>query len=236
MTEINKALAIKIEVVKQILADITANYELTTLASSYGAEDMVLMDLICKFAPEIDIFTLDTGRLPKETYDVMQEAKAHYKRDVKVYFPDAAEVEAFVTEQGPNAFYNSVELRKQCCGIRKVKPLKRALEGKKAWLTGMRRSQAVTRSELPVSEWDETFGLQKFSPLTDWSNGDVWAYIKAFDVPYNKLHDQGVASIGCAPCTRAITAGEDIRAGRWWWENPESKECGLHVKASTLEK
>jgi len=236
MTTINDALAVKVEAVKQILADITTDYKLATLASSYGAEDMVLMDLICKFAPEIEIFTLDTGRLPKETYEVMQEAKGHYNRDVKVYFPDATEVEAFVSQKGPNAFYDSVELRKQCCGIRKVKPLKRALAGKKAWLTGMRRSQAVTRSELPVSEYDEGFGLQKFSPLTDWSNGDVWAYIKAFDVPYNKLHDQGVASIGCAPCTRAITAGEDIRAGRWWWENPESKECGLHVKASTLEK
>jgi len=234
MTTINDALTVKVEAVKQLLADITTEYELATLASSYGAEDMVLMDLICKFAPEIEVFTLDTGRLPKETYDVMQEAKAHYDKDVTVYFPDATELETFVTDKGPNAFYDSVELRKQCCGIRKVKPLKRALAGKKAWLTGMRRSQAVTRSELPVSEYDETFGLQKFSPLTDWSNGDVWAYIKAFDVPYNKLHDQGVASIGCAPCTRAITAGEDIRAGRWWWENPESKECGLHVKASKI--
>jgi len=236
MTTINEALTAKVEAVKQVLADITTDYDVATLASSYGAEDMVLMDLICKFAPEIEIFTLDTGRLPKETYEVMQEAKAHYNSDVKVYFPDATEIEVFITEKGPNAFYDSVELRKQCCGLRKVKPLKRALAGKKAWLTGMRRTQAVTRSELPVSEWDEGFGLQKFSPLTDWSNGDVWAYIKAFDVPYNKLHDQGVASIGCAPCTRAITAGEDIRAGRWWWENPESKECGLHVKASTLDK
>jgi len=235
MPEISEKLTNKIDAVKQVLADITANYQSATLASSYGAEDMVVMDLICKFAPDIEIFTLDTGRLPKETYDVMQEAKVHYGREVTVYFPDANDVEAFVTEQGPNAFYNSVELRKQCCGIRKVKPLKRALAGKQAWLTGMRRSQAVTRSELPVSEYDEGFGLQKFSPLTDWSNGDVWAYIKAFDVPYNKLHDQGVASIGCAPCTRAITAGEDIRAGRWWWENPESKECGLHVKATKLE-
>jgi len=236
MTIINEALTAKVEAVKQVLAEIETDYNLATLASSYGAEDMVLMDLISKFSPQIEIFTLDTGRLPKETYDVMQEAKLHYNREVKVYFPNADDVEDYVTTQGPNAFYDSVELRKQCCGIRKVKPLKRALAGKKAWLTGMRRSQAVTRSELPVSEWDEGFGLQKFSPLTDWSNGDVWAYIKAFDVPYNKLHDQGVASIGCAPCTRAITAGEDIRAGRWWWENPESKECGLHVKASTLDK
>lgn len=231
MTDINEKLAAKIEAVKQVLTEISVNYPPATLASSYGAEDMVLMDLICKFAPEIEIFTLDTGRLPKETYEVMQQAKVHYNREVKVYFPDAENIEKYVTEQGPNAFYDSIDLRKECCGIRKVKPLKRALADKKAWLTGMRRKQAVTRSELPVSEWDESFGLQKFSPLTDWSNGDVWAYIRAFDVPYNKLHDQGVASIGCAPCTRAITAGEDIRAGRWWWENPESKECGLHVKA-----
>lgn len=231
MTNINEKLAEKIEAVKHVLTEIVADSNPATLASSYGAEDMVLMDLICKFAPEIEIFTLDTGRLPKETYEVMQQAKAHYNREVKVYFPDATDVEDFVTHQGPNAFYDSVELRKQCCGIRKVKPLKRALAGKKAWLTGMRRTQAVTRSELPVSERDEEHGLQKFSPLTDWSNGDVWAYIRGFDVPYNALHDQGYASIGCAPCTRAISAGEDIRAGRWWWENPESKECGLHVKA-----
>ncbi len=231
MTEIKEKLAVKIEAVKTLLASIVTDYKSATFASSYGAEDMVLMDLICKFAPEIEIFTLDTGRLPKETYNVMQEAKARYNVDVKVYFPEASDVEQYVTQYGPNAFYDSVELRKQCCAMRKVKPLKRALEDKDAWLTGMRRSQAVTRSELPVSERDEDHGLQKFSPLTDWSNGDVWAYIRAFDVPYNKLHDQGFASIGCEPCTRAITVGEDIRAGRWWWENPESKECGLHVKA-----
>jgi len=234
MPEISEKLVIKVEAIKQVLADIMANYNPATLASSFGAEDMVLQDLICKFAPEIEIFTLDTGRLPKETYDVMQQVKAYYEQQVKVYFPDATDVEAYITQQGPNAFYNSTDLRKQCCGMRKVKPLKRALAGKKAWLTGMRRSQAVTRSELPVSEWDEDHGLQKFSPLTDWSNGDVWAYIKAFNVPYNKLHDQGYASIGCAPCTRAITAGEDIRAGRWWWENPDSKECGLHVKTTKI--
>jgi phosphoadenosine phosphosulfate reductase len=231
MSEIKEKLAIKIDAVKSLLTSIVQDYDVATFASSYGAEDMVLMDLISKYAPEIEIFTLDTGRLPKETYIVMQQAKARYNIDVKVYFPEASDVEQYVTHNGPNAFYDSVDLRKQCCGIRKVKPLKRALTGKDAWLTGMRRSQAVTRSELPVSERDEDHGLQKFSPLTDWSNGDVWAYIKAFDVPYNTLHDQGFASIGCEPCTRAITAGEDIRAGRWWWENPESKECGLHVKA-----
>ena len=231
MTEINEKLQLKIDAVKQLLEQIAADYSPAVLATSYGAEDMVLMDLIAKFAPQIGIFTLDTGRLPKETYDLMQQAKKHYQLNVEVYYPDTLSIEQFVTHNGPNAFYDSVDLRKQCCGIRKVAPLNRALAGKKAWLTGMRRSQSVTRNELPVSEWDADHELQKFSPLTDWSNGEVWKYIRAFDVPFNELHNQGYASIGCAPCTRAITPGEDIRAGRWWWENPETKECGLHVKA-----
>jgi phosphoadenosine phosphosulfate reductase len=231
MTDIKPALGNKIEAVIEVLKEIERDYSPAVLATSFGAEDMVLLDLICKHAPGIEVFTLDTGRLPKETYELMQEVKTHYQKEVQVYYPDTAQIEAFVTSNGPNAFYDSVEMRKQCCGIRKVQPLNRALTGKKAWLTGMRRSQSVTRAELPVSEWDEDHGLQKFSPLTDWSNGNVWAYIRAFEVPYNKLHDEGYASIGCAPCTRAITAGEDIRAGRWWWENPETKECGLHVKS-----
>ncbi len=231
MTDIKPALAEKIEAVIEVLKEIERDYSPAVLATSFGAEDMVLLDLICKHAPAIEVFTLDTGRLPKETYELMQTVKTHYNKEVQVFYPDTSQIEAFVTSNGPNAFYDSVEMRKQCCGIRKVQPLNRALADKKAWLTGMRRSQSVTRSELPVSEWDEDHGLQKFSPLTDWSNGNVWAYIRAFEVPYNKLHDEGYASIGCAPCTRAITAGEDIRAGRWWWENPETKECGLHVKS-----
>ncbi len=230
MVEINKQLTAKIDDVKQILANIISAYMPATLASSYGAEDMVLMDLICKFASEIEIFTLDTKRIPQETYKLMQQANLHYKQKVAVYFPDSADVEAYVSEKGLNAFYDSVELRKQCCDIRKVRPLKVALTGKKAWLTGMRRAQAVTRREIPVSERDDDHGLQKFSPLIEWSDNDVWTYIRAFDVPYNALHDKGYASIGCEPCTRAITVGEDVRAGRWWWENPASKECGLHVK------
>lgn len=231
MSEIQEARAAKVDAAIAVLKEIEQQYSPAILASSFGAEDMVLMDLICKHAPGIEIFTLDTGRLPKETYELMQQLTSHYDKKVQVFYPDATDIEKFVTTNGPNAFYDSIELRKQCCGIRKVAPLKRALQGKKAWLTGMRRSQSVTRAELPVSEWDEDHGLQKFSPLTDWSNGDVWAYIKAFDVPYNKLHDEGYASIGCAPCTRAIAMGEDIRAGRWWWEDPENKECGLHVKS-----
>jgi phosphoadenosine phosphosulfate reductase len=232
MSEIKPAFAAKIDAVIAVLKDIEQNYLPATLATSFGAEDMVLMDLVCKHAPGIDIFTLDTGRLPRETYELMQTLNSHYDKKVEVFFPNTVEVESFVTHSGPNAFYDSVELRKQCCGIRKVVPLNRALSGKKAWITGMRRSQSVTRSELPVLEWDDDHGLQKFSPLTDWSNGNVWAYLRAFDVPYNKLHDEGYASIGCAPCTRAITMGEDIRAGRWWWEDPENKECGLHVKSN----
>lgn len=231
MTEINEKLQTKIDDAITLLRDIAADYSPAVFATSYGAEDMVLTDLICKYAPGIAIFTLDTGRLPKETYELMQIVKNQYQNEVQVYYPDTISIENFVTQNGPNAFYDSVELRKTCCGIRKVAPLKRALENKKAWLTGMRRSQSVTRHELPISEWDDTHNLQKFSPLTDWSNSDVWKYIRTFKLPYNKLHDEGYASIGCAPCTRAITPGEDIRAGRWWWENPENKECGLHVKA-----
>lgn len=231
MTEISEKLQTKIAAAITLLQAIETDYAPAVLATSYGAEDMVLTDLICKHAPGIEIFTLDTGRLPEATYELMQTVKNHYQRDVQIYYPDTASLESFVTQNGPNAFYDSVDLRKTCCGIRKVAPLKRALTGKKAWLTGMRRSQSVTRKELPVSEWDADHALQKFSPLTDWSNGEIWKYIRAFDVPYNKLHDEGYASIGCAPCTRAITPGEDIRAGRWWWENPENKECGLHVKA-----
>ncbi len=232
MTEITEKLQHKIDAAVTLLKEIEQDYSPAVMASSFGAEDMVLLDLIWKHAPGIEIFTLDTGRLPKETYDLMQSVKERYQREVHIFFPDAATIESFVTHNGPNAFYDSVELRKQCCGIRKVAPLKRALEDRKAWITGMRRSQSVTRNELPVSEWDPDHELQKFSPLTDWSNGEVWKYIRAFDVPYNALHDEGYASIGCAPCTRAITPGEDIRAGRWWWENPETKECGLHVKSN----
>jgi phosphoadenosine phosphosulfate reductase len=231
MTEISEKLQIKVDAAIALLQEIAADYSPAILATSYGAEDMVLTDLICKHAPDIEIFTLDTGRLPEETYELMQTVRNHYQHDVQVFYPDTASIEKFVTQNGPNAFYDSVEFRKTCCGIRKVEPLQRALADKKAWLTGMRRTQSVTRNELPVSEWDDAHKLQKFSPLTDWSNGEVWKYIRAFDVPYNKLHDEGYASIGCAPCTRAITPGEDIRAGRWWWENPENKECGLHVKA-----
>ncbi len=212
-----------------LLNEIATDFAPATLANSFGVEDMVLMDMICRHELSIGIFSLDTGRLPEQTYALMDEAQRRYQRMIEVYFPDPDDVERFVREEGSNAFYRSVALRKACCGIRKVAPLRRALAGRRAWITGLRREQAPTRERQPLREWDEGNGLEKFNPLVDWSHDDVWAYVRAFEVPYNALHDQGYPSIGCAPCTRAITVGEDLRAGRWWWENPESKECGLHV-------
>jgi phosphoadenosine phosphosulfate reductase len=220
----------KIEAAQALLLDLGRHYSPVAFANSFGAEDMVLTDLICKHAPDIGIFTLDTGRLPAETYTLMQETLQRYGQRIVPYFPEHQPVEQYLREHGPNGFYESVELRKRCCYIRKVEPLKRALQGKKAWITGLRREQAPTRTDLGVKEWDEGNGLQKFNPLIDWTHQDIWDYIHHFAVPYNALHDQHYPSIGCAPCTRAISVGEDIRAGRWWWETPESKECGLHVK------
>jgi phosophoadenylyl-sulfate reductase (thioredoxin)/thioredoxin-dependent adenylylsulfate APS reductase len=223
------ALQQKIEQVKAVLAAAVRDFSPVTFANSLGAEDMVLTDLIAKHQPDIEMFSLDTGRLPQETYDLMQEVRKRYGVPLKIYFPDSKAVEAYVAQNGVNGFYDSVEARKGCCFVRKVEPLRRALRGKKAWITGMRRDQAVTRGTLEVSAYDAELGLQKFNPLLDWTNKEVWAYIRQYDVPYNKLHDQFYPSIGCAPCTRSVTPGEDIRSGRWWWENPENKECGLHV-------
>ncbi len=219
----------KIEQVKQVLADAVSDYATVTFANSLGAEDMVLTDIIAKFHPEISMFSLDTGRLPQETYDLMQAVREYYSLPLQVYFPEHVQVEQLVQRIGMNGFYDSVENRKGCCHVRKVVPLNRALSGKKAWITGMRRDQAVTRGGLEVSSFDADHGMQKINPLLDWSNAEVWEYIKQNDVPYNKLHDRFYPSIGCAPCTRSVTPGEDIRSGRWWWENPENKECGLHV-------
>jgi phosphoadenosine phosphosulfate reductase len=221
----------KVEGVKALLSKIEKDFAPAAFASSFGAEDMVLLDLIVRSAPGIEIFTLDTGRLPEETYALMKKVSERYGVKVRVYFPEAREVEEYVQQHGPNAFYESVELRKSCCHIRKVEPLKRALKDKKAWVTGMRREQSATRGDIAQSEFDQDHGLYKFNPLYDWAEKEVWAYIRANNVPYNALHDKGYASIGCAPCTRAITPGEDLRAGRWWWEDAQNKECGLHRKS-----
>ncbi len=224
------ALDEKTAAAKALLARIAAEFAPAAFASSLGAEDMVLTDLIVREGLGIEIFSLDTGRLPAETYDLMHQVQQHYGLKLKLYYPKHQLVEAYTRENGINAFYDSVELRKACCHVRKVEPLRRALAGKKAWITGMRAQQSATREGLPLQQFDEANGLEKFNPLSAWTEREVWAYIRIHGVPYNKLHDRFYPSIGCAPCTRAVSPGEDVRAGRWWWENPESKECGLHVK------
>jgi phosphoadenosine phosphosulfate reductase len=218
-----------VDATRQTLARIAADFSPAVFASSLAAEDMVLTDMILKAQLPIAIFSLDTGRLHAETLDVLAKVKATYGKDIAVYRPQPEAVEQYVATHGLNAFYDSVEMRRECCRIRKVEPLGRALAGNKAWVTGQRRAQSATRAELHVQEDDAAHGMAKFNPLADWSEEDVWNYIRDNAVPYNALHDQGYPSIGCQPCTRAIEPGEDVRAGRWWWENPESKECGLHM-------
>ncbi|MCP9760941.1 phosphoadenylyl-sulfate reductase [Aquitalea sp. S1-19] len=226
----------KLSHTRALLQDIAANEASVVLANSLGAEDMVLTDLIADMRLPIGIFSLDTGRLPAQTYDLMQTMTERYPAyPLQVFFPDSQAIETWVAQHGINAFYQSVELRKACCEVRKLQPLRRALAGHSAWVTGLRREQSVTRLDMSEREPDTAHGLMKYSPLLDWSEADVWAYIRQHGVPYNALHDRHYPSIGCAPCTRAISVGEDVRAGRWWWENPESKECGLHGKVSPLK-
>lgn len=224
------ALHQKIEAARTLLRRIAREFSPAAFSSSLGAEDMVLTDLIFTNGLAIDVFTLDTGRLPAETYTLMDAIAVRYGTRLRVLFPRAEAVESYVNDHGINGFYDSVDLRMACCHMRKVEPLRRALTGKLAWVTGLRREQSVTRSELALEALEPEHGLMKFNPLADWSHEEVWAYIRTRQVPYHALHDRGYPSIGCAPCTRAVTAGEDIRAGRWWWENSESKECGLHLQ------
>jgi len=205
-------------------------------ATSLGLEDQVLTDMIARTARRIPIFTLDTGRLFPETYDLIERTCRQYGLHIRVCFPEAARVTRMVEEHGINLFRKSVELRKLCCRVRKVEPLKKALAGLEAWIVGLRSGQAATRSVVKVVDWDEANGLLKISPLADWSLEDVWRYIRARNVPYNPLHDRGFPSIGCACCTRAVRPGEDIRAGRWWWELPEHRECGLHTGQAAREE
>jgi phosphoadenosine phosphosulfate reductase len=200
------------------------------LACSFQAEESVLIDMMSRVrGADFRLFTLDTGRLNQETYDCMDAIRARYGISLEVYFPDALKVQDMVRTHGLNLFYNSVEERKLCCAVRKVEPLNRALKGLAAWMTGLRREQAVTRTAVGKVELDADHGnIVKINPLVDWSYDDVWKYIRENNVPFNRLHKQGYPSIGCAPCTRAVQPGEDSRSGRWWWENPETKECGLH--------
>ncbi|MDP9498397.1 MAG: phosphoadenylyl-sulfate reductase [Thermoproteota archaeon] len=200
------------------------------LASSFGAEDVILIDMMVKINKEkAKIFTLDTGRLNQETYDVMDAIRKKYDIEIEVYFPEQRETEEMVKIKGMNLMYESVENRKLCCEIRKVHPLNRALSKLDGWITGLRREQAITRANIYKLEIDSSHGnIAKINPLADWTNEMIWDYIHKNNVPYNKLHDSGYPSIGCEPCTRAVHRGEDPRAGRWWWENATQKECGLH--------
>lgn len=211
------------------LERVAQEFSPAVFASSLAAEDMVLTDLILRAGLPIGIFSLETGRLHPETLAMVERVQQRYGYEIALFRPQPQAVQAYVAQKGVNAFYDSVELRKECCHIRKVEPLGRALQGKKAWITGQRRAQSSTRAELAVQEDDAAHGMQKFNPLADWSEQEVWDYLRQHEVPYNPLHDQGYPSIGCEPCTRAIQPGEDVRAGRWWWENPDSKECGLHL-------
>jgi len=199
-----------------------------TFATSLGAEDQVITCMIAHTDKSANIITLDTGRVFPETYDLLHRTVNRYGLAIKSYYPDTAQVEEMVNSKGINLFYESIENRKLCCHVRKIVPLQRALKGMDAWITGLRRDQSVTRTGLKIVEWDEINGLIKINPLLEWTEEQVWDYIKANNIPYNKLHDQGFPSIGCQPCTRAVEKGEDLRAGRWWWEMPDSKECGLH--------
>lgn len=232
------ALRSKVDAARALLVRVVRDHPSTVFTTSFGAEDMVLFDLIAGFddasgsaMKPIVIATLDTGRLPDETYRLWQEATRRYRRKVEAYFPEAPAVERFVRIHGINAFYDSLAERKACCHIRKVEPLARALSGREAWITGMRRAQSSTRADLAIEAYDDEHRLMKFSPLADWSEVDTWDYLRARDVPVNELHARGYPSIGCAPCTRAVAPGEDVRAGRWWWESADAKECGLHAKA-----
>jgi phosphoadenosine phosphosulfate reductase len=225
----NAELQAKVERLNVLLDSIAQRHANVKLASSLAAEDMLLTHAILSRDVKIGIFSLNTGRLHAETLGMLDRVKERYGYDIEQFHPLPEAVEEYVRDHGLNAFYESVDLRKSCCGIRKVEPLNRALKDVSAWVTGQRREQSVTRVELHEEEHDAPRNIAKFNPLADWTEADVWAYLKAFDVPVNPLHARGYPSIGCEPCTRAIRPGEDSRAGRWWWESRDTKECGLHI-------
>jgi phosphoadenosine phosphosulfate reductase len=212
------------------LRNAVADYGRVCYASSLGPESIVLTDLIWQGVPEIGIFSVDTGRLYPETHELIDRLQRRYGRVLRLYSPETAPLQEWVGAHGINGFRDSVALRHGCCAIRKVEPFRRAVAGHGAWVTGIRRGQSASRALAAPVEWDGAFGLHKLSPLLDWSESDVWTYIRRKHLPYHELHDRGYPSIGCAPCTRAVQPGEDARAGRWWWERAESRECGLHPR------
>lgn len=222
-------LAQKSAVLKQRLSDISKRFSDVRFATSLAAEDMVVTDAISKANASIKLFTLATGRLHQETEDMVQMTEDHYGVTIEKVYPQESDIQAFIDQYGMNGFYDGEEPKKACCGARKIKPLNAALLGADAWITGQRREQSTTRTELNFEELDDARGIAKFNPLFDWTEADIWAYIKQENVPIHPLHLKGYPSIGCEPCTRQVKKGEDIRAGRWWWLQSDSKECGLHV-------
>jgi phosphoadenosine phosphosulfate reductase len=221
----------RVAATRERLAAIARNHAPAAFASSFGAEDMVLVDLIARGRlTRIEVLTLDTGRLPRETHALIETVRERYGLPIASHAPRVEAVEAYVAKHGLDGFYDSLDARKACCRVRKIEPLRRALVGKRAWITGLRRGQSDTRAEIPLQDFDAAHDLWKFNPLAEWSDDDVWTYLKQNDVPYNALHDRGYPSIGCEPCTRAVKPGEHPRAGRWWWEQEGArKECGLHA-------
>ncbi len=219
---------------RALLEHAVREYKDVVYSNSLGAEAMVLTDIIFTHVPEIEMFTLDTGRLHDETLALLDRVERRYQRRIQLFYPDAAAIENYVRENGINGFYLGVEERQSCCHIRKVEPFKRAIAGRKAWVTGVRREQSAERALGESISWDERYGLWKISPMLEWTEQDVWAYIKARNLPYNALHDKGYPSIGCAPCTRPVEPGADPRSGRWWWENPDSRECGLQPRRRVI--
>ncbi|WP_179401590.1 phosphoadenylyl-sulfate reductase [Burkholderia guangdongensis] len=231
---LSPALAAKVERLDALLARIGERHPNVKLASSLAAEDMLLTHAILSHGAAIGIFSLNTGRLHAETLGMIDTVRERYGYEIEQFHPRQDAVDQYVAEHGANAFYDSVDLRKACCHIRKVEPLNRALADVDAWVTGQRREQSVTRAELHEEEQDDARGIAKYNPLADWTETDVWDYLNAFDVPVNPLHARGYPSIGCEPCTRAIRPGEDSRAGRWWWESRDTKECGLHISITPI--
>jgi len=232
--ELSPELEAKIEATRALLKQAVADFGDVVYANSLGAEAMVLTDLIWSSDLSIDIFSIDTGRLHEETYSLLDRIQRRYGKHITLYYPDAKNLEAYVGRSGINGFYNGLDERLACCHIRKVEPFKRAIAGRKAWVTGVRRAQSVSRAQGQPVEWDSGNALYKISPLLEWTEQDIWTYITARKLPYNPLHDKRYPSIGCAPCTRAIEPGQEHRAGRWWWENADSRECGLHPRVRSV--
>jgi phosphoadenosine phosphosulfate reductase len=230
MSELSKSLRARAADSISQLQHAVTEFKNVCYANSLGSESVVLTDLIWSAVPQIEIFSIDTGRLYPETYELIERLQKRYGRALRIYYPDAAGLESWVGEHGINGFRNGLDQRRGCCATRKVEPFRRAISGRDAWVTGIRRGQSASRAQASPVEWDREYGLHKVSPLLEWSENEIWEYIRKKRLPYNTLHDSGFPSIGCAPCTRAVQAGEPERSGRWWWERNDSRECGLHPR------